>query len=142
MAEAHIVTTLRAKREEIEGYIAELEKRVARARRDLLHVTATLRLYETGQTDDVPRYADLTRLFRPREIGRLVDAALADAGRPMSTRELALVVVRAKGWNEDDADLRKSVANRIVNMCTMRWKRRSLDSPGKQRGVRLWQSKK
>lgn len=95
-------------------------------------------MYETGRSADVPRYADLTRLFRPRELSRLVDATLAGAEGPLSTRDLASAVVRAKGWDESDVDFRKAAANRIVNMCTMRCKRGQLTSSGKIGEVRLW----
>src|SRR4051794_8669256 len=46
MAESSTITTLRTKRDQIEGLIAHLEDRSKEARTDLAHVNATLRLFE------------------------------------------------------------------------------------------------
>jgi len=46
MAESSTITTLRTKRDQIEGLIAHLEDRIKEARTDLAHVNATLRLFE------------------------------------------------------------------------------------------------
>ena len=46
MAESSTVTTLRTKRDQIEGLIGHLEDRRKEARTDLAHVNATLRLFE------------------------------------------------------------------------------------------------
>jgi len=46
MAESSTITTLRTKRDQIEGLIAHLEDRIKEARTDLAHVNTTLRLFE------------------------------------------------------------------------------------------------
>ena len=46
MADPQIITTLMAKREEIETYIGRIEKQLTAARFDLAHVNATIRLFE------------------------------------------------------------------------------------------------
>ncbi len=46
MAEPHVVSALVAKRAELAGEIEAAEKRVAKLRADLLHLDATLRLFD------------------------------------------------------------------------------------------------
>ena len=45
MAEPHVVSALVAKRSEVAGLIADLERKAAQQRADLVHVDAVLRLY-------------------------------------------------------------------------------------------------
>ena len=55
MSEPQIVNTLSAKIEDVERYIAEMEKRLQSARHDLAHLQATLRLFRRGD-DTEPVY--------------------------------------------------------------------------------------
>src|SRR3954447_16421641 len=104
MAESPIITTLRTKRDQIEGLIAHLEDRLKEARTDLAHVNATLRLFEMdGEApESVRSYMDLNRVFPRGELRKLCVEALEAMQAPMSTREIAAYVIRAKGWDEDD----------------------------------------
>jgi hypothetical protein len=45
MAEPHVVSALMAKRSEVAGLIADLERKAPQQRADLVHVDAVLRLY-------------------------------------------------------------------------------------------------
>jgi phage shock protein A len=65
MAEPLVVSTLRTKRDQIEGRIAHLEDRLKEARTDLARVTATLRLFEMdGESQENARaYMNLNRVF-------------------------------------------------------------------------------
>ncbi|WP_289014363.1 hypothetical protein [uncultured Methylobacterium sp.] len=73
MALPQIVTTLTAKRNEIEAHIAELRRQLAAAERDLSSVTAVLALYEVSLTSQTrfPVYAHLNRLFAYGEMFKL-----------------------------------------------------------------------
>src|SRR3954451_21752508 len=64
MAESPIITTLRTKRDQIEGLIAHLEDRIKEARTDLAHVNATLRLFEMDGGACCPRTRSLPLLQR------------------------------------------------------------------------------
>ena len=57
---------------------------------------------------------DVYRLFKRGEQVAICKAALASEG-PLSTPELALRVMRAKGMNEAGRVLRKAVALRLVH---------------------------
>jgi hypothetical protein len=140
MAEPHVVSSLKAKREEIERSIAYLEGKLKEARVDLAHVNATLRLFEVGSDPQLqfPAHVDVTRLFRRGELGKLCHEALAASAEPMTTRELALAVVCKKGWDAEDKVLRTSLTYRIVQTLGLQRKRGKIASPGKRTGVRLW----
>jgi hypothetical protein len=142
MSDPQVLVTLRGKREAIEAAIKAYEEKLDDARRDLAHVSATIRLFEVGDRPlEFPVYMDIGRLFRPREIGKLCHAALA-LESPLDTRELALRVMRAKGMDESDKVLRSSVAHRVVQALSMQLKRRQIPSLGKRDGVRLWGQRK
>jgi hypothetical protein len=138
-ADPQIVNTLRTKRDELERIIKAYEGKIEAARHDLMHVNATLRLFElNGAVELFPFHADTSRLFRRGETARLCKEALAAAPEGMDTRELARAIIRAKGLDETDAVLRKAVAYRIVQALTLQRKRGKLETLGMRRGVRVW----
>lgn len=53
-------------------------------------------------------------LHNAGEMFGLCKAAFEEAGKPLTTREIALAVIRAKGWDEADMMLRKAVAYRLI----------------------------
>ena len=138
MADPHILSTLRAKRNEVEAAIKAYEARAEAARRDLAHINATLALFAVdGPPSEIRAYADTSRLFKRGELATLCRSALVEHG-PQDTRELARRVAEAKGLDVADPLLRKALAYRIVQALTLQWKRRQLGSKGIRNGVRLW----
>src|SRR3954447_24218945 len=110
MAEIRTVTTLRRKRDEIAASIRLYEQQVAQARADLAHVTAAIRIFEaSGDPKGMARYVDTHRLFKYGEPWAICQAALAKHGN-LSTRQLALEVMRAKGLDTADKVLAKGIA--------------------------------
>ncbi len=141
MAEPHIVTTLRRKRDEMEAAIRAYEKKTEALRRDLAHVNATLRLFElNGEHEVFPVHMDLTRLFKRGEVWRICQETLAGAPEGLDTRELGLAVIRAKGMDEGDAVLSKAINYRIVQAMRMQEKRGRIFGLGKRKSVRVWSS--
>jgi len=138
MADSHLVSTLRNKRDDIERIIAAYQKKIERARRDLANVNATLRLFEApeGRTQ-FPVYMDTLRLFRRGEIVIICKAALAKEG-PLDTRELALRVIKAKRLDTKDTVLRTSIAFRIVQAMRLQAHRGKVEALDKRKGVRMW----
>lgn len=139
MADPHILSTLRSKQAELEDLIAAYEKKIEAARFDLMHVNATLRLFEmNGEAEPFPVHMALNRVLKRGEVAKICLAALAEAKDGMDTRELAIAVIRAKGMDERDAVLRKAVALKIVSTLGMRAKRGQVASAGRRKGVRVW----
>ena len=139
MADPHILTTLRRKRDETEATIRAYEKKAEALRRDLAHVNATLRLFElNGDLEVFPVHMDLNRLFKRGEVFAICKQALEAAPEGLDTRELALAAIRAKGMDEGDAVLRKAISYRIVQAMRMQEMRGKVSSSGKRKGVRVW----
>ena len=114
MGEIRTVTTLRAKREEIAASIKLYEDRIKQAGADLAHVTACIKIFEaSGDTQDMPKYVDVYRLFKRGEPMAVCKEALASG--PKSTRELALAVMEFKGLDIGDKVLAKAVAAQLIH---------------------------
>lgn len=138
MSDPQVINTLRAKAENLAGYIAKLEADIEQARADLAHVNATLHLFEApGAGEAFPMHYNLDRLFKRFEIGELCRKALADG--PKDTRQLADWIVEAKGFPAPDRHLRTSVAYRIVQALRMQEKRRGpIKRVGKNGNALIW----
>ncbi|MBB2960723.1 hypothetical protein [Methylobacterium sp. R2-1] len=140
MALPQIVTTLQAKRNEIEAHIAELRRQIEKAERDLSSVTAVLALYEVSPETQTrfPAYAHLNRLFAYGEMFKLCRQAIEEAGKPLNTREIALAVIRMKGWDEGDMQLRKAVAYRLIQSLGTAVRQGRIADAGREKNVRVW----
>jgi len=138
MSEPIAVLALRRKRDLISGTIAKYEKLILAAQHDLAHVNSALRLFEvTGEAADLPPYVDLNRVLRRGETTAICMAALEKEG-PLDTRQLAMRVIRAKGFPEDDKVLAQTIALRVVQTLRMRARRGAVESVTRTKGVCIW----
>jgi hypothetical protein len=133
-----VLNTLKSKADKIAAYIASLEQEIERARSSLAHVNATIVLFEKPDADSVqPALMDVNRLFKRREVSTLCKEALQSG--PMDTRELALWIIRKKGFDENDRHLKKAVAFRVVQALCLQEKRGGpIKRLGKNANVVLW----
>ena len=118
MAETHVVSALMAKRSEVAGAIADLERRAAQQRADLVHVDAVLRLYAPElQPDSIPSRAVRRRndWFKPGELVRMVLDILRVAPAPMPTREIAAAVMTRRGLDPADTHTARLVGKLVNN---------------------------
>lgn len=138
MTEIRTVTTLTAKRVEIEAAIANYEARLAQARADLSHVNACIAIFEAHDDPNggTRAYVDTHRLFARGEMMRHCKDALASG--PKTTKELALIVMAAKGLDTGDKVLARVMALRLVHALRQQWKRGHLNGEGKVKGSRVW----
>ena len=66
-----VLTTLTTKRQDIQSYIRDLERRLEQAKHDLAHVNATIRLFEVGdRQQQFPAYVNMRSLYRKGELTR------------------------------------------------------------------------
>lgn len=138
MGEPIAVLALRKKRDQISGVIAHYERLMREAEHDLAHINAALRLFEaTGEAADLPPYVDLNRVLRRGETTKICIDALTAEG-PLDTRQLALRVIRAKGFSESDKVLAQSIGLRIVQSLRMRERRNKVECITKTKGVCVW----
>jgi hypothetical protein len=105
MAEPHVVSALCAKRAEISGYIADLERKINRQRAALANVDATIRLFSPGANPDVippKRGYRRTRYFATGELSRMCLDALRNAdGKPIAAGDIAKATIAEKGLQAD-----------------------------------------
>lgn len=137
MAEIRTVTTLIAKRDEIERAIKGYEAALAQAHFDLAAINATIAHFQRDGTSDITPYFDLHRLFRRGEMTTIARAALAAEG-PLSTTELADRIIVAKGFDETNAVLRKAIAYRLVHALRLAERAGKLADAGRRKAVRIW----
>jgi len=120
MTETHVVSALRAKRAEISGYIHELEKKIGRLRASLLHVDASLRLFSPDTNPDaIPpkRPYRRTRYFAARELSRRCVDTLREANpTPLTTAQIAVIIMLAKGYPADDDTLKTVVMEMVLTV--------------------------
>jgi hypothetical protein len=64
MTEPHVVTALRAKRAEISGHVADLERKLVRHRANLANIDATIRLFAPGHGLDETEASVTNKLSR------------------------------------------------------------------------------
>jgi hypothetical protein len=118
MTETHVVSALRAKRAEIGGYIHELEKKIGRLRANLIQIDESLRLFSPGADPDAiqpKRPYRRTRYFAARELSRRCVDTLREANpTPMTTAQVAVIIMLAKGYPADDAALKTTVIEMVL----------------------------
>jgi hypothetical protein len=138
MAEIRTVTTLRHKRAEIEKSITDYEKRIAQATADLAHINAAISIFEaSGDPKGFPAYVDIHRLFKRGEPIALCKQALTDG--PMTTRQLALYVMKAKGLDQGDKVLAKSIGFRLIHALRKQALRGGVVACGKHKAALIWE---
>jgi hypothetical protein len=139
MVEPHIVSTLRAKRDELDRIISSYEGALAAARRDFVNVNATLELFErNGEAVAYPSRVSIIRIFERGELFALCNAVLAEAPEGLDTRELARAVIRAKRLDENDSVLRKAIGFRVVQVMLRQEARGRVVTAERRRGLRVW----
>jgi hypothetical protein len=140
MALPQIVNTLTAKRDEIEAHIKVLRDQLRSAESNLSAVTAVLSLYELSPATQtrLPAYVPVNRLFTYGEMFTLAKEAIAQAGTPLTTQELALAIIRTKRWDELDMMLRKAVAYRPIQSLGRSAVQGRIRDAGRRQGVRVW----
>jgi hypothetical protein len=139
VADPQVVPTLANKAEQVEKYIIDTEAKLAAARADLAHIRATLALFQAdGDTPEYPVHMGVHRLFKRGEIWNVVKPALENATNGLDTRELAALVIQAKGLDPNDKVVRNTLTLSVVHILRMRHKRGQVSDGGKRKGVRIW----
>jgi hypothetical protein len=134
------VNALRNKRAELSGLIAMHEREIDRLRSALIHLDATLLLFDPRtDPEDIPsRRRNPKRLhyFGPGEQSRRVLEAIRDHGS-VSARELALAAMADKGFAESDRQVRREFIARFMKALHNQARRGTIERIGSGRGVRF-----
>ena len=105
MAESHVVSALVAKRAEMAGSIAQVERQLGQLRADLVHLDATLRLFAPDlEPMTIPakrtRRSDLW--FAQGELSRRALDAVRRAREPIRAPDVVKAVMIDKGLDPAD----------------------------------------
>jgi hypothetical protein len=117
MPEPHVIGALRRKRSELGGVVNQLEQRLVKHRADLAHLDATMRLFapDVRPQEIRPRQQRARSVwFRAGECLRLIYDELRDAPQPVTTRELAVRLMRVKAMPIDDDRSRELIQKTIL----------------------------
>jgi hypothetical protein len=113
------VNALRNKRAEITGQIAMYEREIARLRAELVHVDATMRLFDPGTDpaaiEPLRRFPRRTEYFARGEVTRRIYDALRDAPE-VRAQDIADQAMRDKGMPDTDRAQRCEFVNRFLNV--------------------------
>lgn len=140
MADPHVVSQLRAKQAELQAAVGYFEGKLAEARTNLMHVNATLRLFELPE-DGVQRYPthiNLARIFPRGELLALSIAALREFGVPMTSRALSKEIVRRKGWDVNDVVLQRGITAKLKHPLLRAARKGRLRECDRESGLRVW----
>lgn len=121
MAESHVVAALKGKRAEMSGIIADLERRIAQHRTDLVHLDATLALFAPDIVPEaIPAKAAYRRngWFRPGELARMVLDILRVAPAPLSLRAITGEVMVRREFDRSDARTAHLIGKLVNNALT------------------------
>lgn len=142
MTEPHVISALVRKRAELAGLLAVAEKRAKRLRADLDHVDCTIKLFAPGS---LPESIPPKRIYKYRvpdlmhgELPRLCLSILRRAnGVPIAVDDLAATVIREKGLDASDEQLRGVVAKRTLEVLKAQ-RKRGLVEKSPVRGDSRW----
>lgn len=140
MGDTYLISGLTAKRAEVSGIIADLEKRIAQHRADLVHIDAVLHLCAPDVVpEEIAPKAVRKRngWFGPGECTRLAYDAMRTAGEPLPTRTITEILMEAKGLEYADARTRELVQRTICGALN----RASETERVERDGVVLWRLK-
>jgi hypothetical protein len=105
VAEQHVIRALREKRSELAGLVKGLEQELNENRAALMHLDATLRLFDPViRPEEIRPRQPRTRSvwFRAGECLRVIYDVLRDAPQPLTTREIAERVIEMKSLTNGD----------------------------------------
>ena len=122
MGDTFIISGLTTKRAELSGIIADLEKRAAQHRADLVHIDAVLRLYGTAEPEAIAPKAIAPKAvrkrndwFKPGEPSRMVLDNLRVASAPLTSQQIAAQVMERRGLDPADARTAHLVGKLVHN---------------------------
>jgi hypothetical protein len=117
MAELHVVSALRNKRAELAGVVGQLEQQLTRQRTNLAHLDATMRLFDPEirpQEIRAKRQRARSAWFRQGECLRRMHDELRTTAQPLTTRDLAERLMRAKAVPASDERSRELIQRTVL----------------------------
>jgi len=118
MGEPHVVSALRAKRAEIARRLHAVEDHLKRLRASLAHIDSILPLFETDDDPDILQRPlhKRSRYFASGEVLKRCRDAIRVADHPLSSLEIADILMTAKKLSKDDPQLRRYIADSVLSV--------------------------
>jgi hypothetical protein len=133
------INALRNKRADVAGQIEMHAREIDRLRSELVHLDATLRLFDPQSIpEDIEsrkRWPRRTDYFAKGELTRLVYEAMRRDGTT-SAGELGAAAMAARNIPETDAQTRRDFVARFINTLHDMLRRGTVERIGRGRGVR------
>lgn len=102
LSNKYALAALKEKRSTLAGEIAQLKSQILWREKQLVHLDATLRLFDPDMDPSkLPNKATHINLFKQGELSRYVLDALRRAGEPMAVKDLVTAVLQAMGHGEE-----------------------------------------
>ena len=119
MTESHAVSALRAKRAEVARRVHAVEDQLKHLRAALANIDAVLPLFEKEARDDPDSILARplhrrSRYFASGEVQHRCREALREAAGPLSSKEIAAILMSAKGLSKNDPQIRRYVADSVL----------------------------
>lgn len=143
MAETHVVSALIEKRAEIAGIIVSLEKQIREYQRELLHLDATLKMFDPDiKLSEIrpkrPAYGRSGYFAQGELSDRCHDALRRADGKPVSAEEIAIQAMRDKLLDPGDNKIRSDFIRRLLWTLERLQRNGQIERVGRGIGVR-WQ---
>ncbi len=135
MAESHVISALKTKRDELRRAIRVYDGRHKKANADLSSINSALRIF--GEEADEPPLRRRS-LFAARQLPRLIFDALREAPAGLDTCEIVHAVMVANGMDSGDTALRKRVYHSVSNTLLYFAKKKRVAAGGLRNSVRVW----
>lgn len=132
MADPLVIGLLSNKRAEVAGIIADLERQISAQRAVLMHLDATIRLFDPNARPAMIRPKGVGRpsMFEPGDISGVCMAVIRESSTPVGSREIATQLMAAKGMAVSDGKLRREVQNCVRNALSAYRRRGILEAVG------------
>jgi hypothetical protein len=136
-----VVSGLIAKRAELAGIIAELQRQLDQHRADLTHIDGVLRILASDldpETIRPKRVYRRNRCFGRNELSRLCLSVLRTAaGELLSTDDIAGRVIAAKGFDMADGILRVAVRGQVSSVVKRLHRNGTIENIGAGRASKM-----
>jgi hypothetical protein len=136
----HAVSRLIAKRAELAGLVAELQKELDQRRADLTHIDGALRVLCANLDPESirpKRRYHRARYFAHNELSRLcLEAFRHAADEPITADDIAGRVMVAKAFDLRDSELRAGIREQVGSVLKRLHRRGVAEPSGKGRGTR------
>jgi hypothetical protein len=132
----YALAALKDRRASLAGEIASLKKQTAWREEQLLHLDATIRLFDpNAKPEALPlKRPRRIKLFKQGELNRMIFDALRVAGEPLSTAQITTAVMQAMGCG---LEARSAIFPRVRgNLGYLQHDRKSVIKSGTGQGVR------